>query len=42
MEGVKRLAISQPNDCNEENSEEKAVLENLPAKNFSAGARGRA
>lgn len=42
MEGVKRLAISQRNDCNEENSEEKAVLKHLPLKSFSAGARGRA
>lgn len=26
MEGVKKLGISQPNDCNGENSGEKAVL----------------
>lgn len=42
MKGVKRLAISQPNDCNEENFEEKAVAKTLPVKSFSAGARGRA
>ena len=41
MGGVKRFGISQPNDCNGENYEEKAVLKNFLVKSFRGGARGR-